>query len=273
MRLRDSLVLVTGASSGVGEATARAMADRGAHALLLARSAERLDAVVADIEASGGRADAYPVDLADPDAVDAVAADVRRDVGVPDVVVNNAGSGRFLAIEETSAEDVEAMTAVPYFAAFNLTRAFAPDFLDRRSGHVVNVTSAAAYAPWPGSSAYAVARWAMRGFTRALHADFAEANVGVSLVAATTVDSPYFERNPGSRERLPAIARLFPTIAPADVADAIVDAVEHERRTVLVPWQFKWVVRLHRLFPRLVERVVVETGWRRSKQGWRRFLP
>ena len=272
MNLENRVALVTGASSGIGAATARALAREGAHVCLLARTESALTDVADEIRAVGGTADVYPVDLSDFDAVEAVAERIESDLGTPDVIVNNAGAGRFLAIEETSPEQAEDMMRVPYLAAFAVTRAFVEDMIARGSGTVVNVTSTAAYAPWPGATAYATARWAMRGFSAALRADLQETDVQVMLLAAGEVESPYFEHNPGSRERLPAISRLFPTLTPEDVADAIVDGLREDRRTVIVPRRVAAVVRLHRLVPRLVEELVVRTGWKRDEgDDWTRI--
>jgi short-subunit dehydrogenase len=271
MNLDDRVALVTGASSGIGAATARALASEGAHVCLLARTEGALRDVADDVRTAGGTATVYPIDLADFEAVEALADDVERDVGTPDVIVNNAGAGRFRPIEETSPEEAMDAMRVPYGAAFAVTRAFVDGMIDRGDGTVVTVTSAAAYAPWPGATAYAAARWAMRGFAAALRADLQETGVGVLSVVAGEVDSPYFDHNPGSRERLPAIAKLFPTLTPEDVADAIVDGLREDRRTVIVPGRLAAVVWLHRLFPRLVDELVVRTGWQRSpREDWTR---
>lgn len=267
MKVADSIVLVTGASSGIGASTARAFGREGAHVLLLARSADKLETVSNEISRSGGTATAYPVDLTAPDCVAEVTDTIREEVGLPDVVVNIAGVGRFLAIEETTPRDAQRMMAVPYFAAFNVTRAFIPDLLVRDEGQIVNLTSAAAFAPWPGSTAYATARWAMRGFTEALRADLHDTGIDVTLVAATEVESPYWEHNPGSRERLPTISKLFPTLTPEDVADAIVESVIEGRQTVLIPWQFRLLAAVHRLFPRPLEWLIARTGWQRSRNS------
>lgn len=263
MELRGATVLVTGASSGIGAATARTMAEAGATVLLLARSESALNDVLDDIEAAGGEGAAFPVDLTDDAAVRAVAETIADRHGTPDVIVNNAGIGRFLPIEETDPEDAAAMIEVPYLAAFRVTRAFIEGMLERDSGHIVNVTSAASYVPWPGSTAYASARWAVRGFTEALRADLRETDIGVSLVAATTVESPYWEHNPGSREKVPAIARLFGTLSPQDVARGIVRAVETERSTVFLPFRFRVAAVLARMFPGLFDWLTWRTGWRR----------
>ncbi len=149
--MTSRVVLVTGASSGIGEATARRYGASGAHVLLLARNADRLDEAVRAIRKDGGTATAYPVDLADPKAIEEVSARVTREAGTPDVLINNAGAGRWLPIIETSAEEALAMIEVPYLAAFNLTRAFLPNMLARRSGAIACITSPASYVVWPNA--------------------------------------------------------------------------------------------------------------------------
>lgn len=269
MNLTDRIVLVTGASSGIGAATARAFGREGAHVVLLARTETKLAEVAEGITDAGGKATPFPVDLTDSDAVTEVAADIRNDIGQPTVIVNIAGSGEFLAIEETTPADAHRMMAVPYFAAFHVTRAFIPDLLTMNEGQIVNLTSAAAVTPWPGSVAYATARWAIRGFTQALRADLHDTDIKVTMVMATEVESPYWEHNPGSRERLPTISKLFPTLTPEDVADAIVESVIECRRTVLIPRRFRIVAAVHRLFPRPIEWLVRKTGWGRMRNSSR----
>ena len=169
--MTSRLVLVTGASSGIGEATARRYGASGAHVLLLARNADRLDEAVGAIRKDGGTATAYPVDLADPKAIEEVSARMTREAGTPDVLINNAGAGRWLPIVETSAEEALAMIEVPYLAAFNLTRAFLPKMLARRSGAIACITSPASYIVWPNAAAYTAARHALAGFTEALRTE------------------------------------------------------------------------------------------------------
>jgi uncharacterized protein len=174
MKLAGTLAVVTGASSGIGEATARELAARGCHVLLLARRIDRLNGIVDDIRRAGGNADAYAADLSDPKAISSAVDELTSAHGGPQILVNNAGSGRWKPILDTSAEEAAAMMAVPYLAAFNMTRDMLPGMLVRRSGHIVNVTSVAARLAWPGAVAYAAARAATEGFTHVLRATFVD---------------------------------------------------------------------------------------------------
>jgi len=263
MQMTGRLVLVTGASSGIGAATARLAASRGARVLLLARSRQALEDLASDIRAKGGTAWPYPVDLADIGAVASVCRAIEAEVGTPDVVVNNAGAGRWLAIDETEPAEAVQMMAVPYLGAFAVSRAFVPGMLRRGSGHLANLTSPAAYLAIPGSTAYSVARWAMRGFSEALRADLAGTGIGVSLIVPGKVSSAYFDNNPGTEARVPWIARMFRTVSPEEVASAILRAVERGQREAVFPFLLRATLFLNRLAPRLVGWAVERTGWRR----------
>ncbi|MFI0608844.1 MAG: SDR family NAD(P)-dependent oxidoreductase [Anaerolineae bacterium] len=261
MNLDGAHVVVTGASRGIGAATARACALAGARVTLLARSQD-VDTRVAEIVAAGGRAQALRVDLTDPGAVATAAGRILAD-GPVDVLVNNAGAGRFLSVAETPPQEAVAMMASPYFAAYHATYAFLPGMLARKRGCIVNVTSPASRIVWPGATAYTAARWAMRGFTKALQADLAGTGVRAMLVTPGKVASAYFASNPGSEGRLPRIARLIPTLSPEDVAEAIVVGLRRDRADVVLPWSLRLLFAVHALAPWPVEALMVRTGWRR----------
>lgn len=268
MKIAGKLALVTGASSGIGAATAVALAAKGARLLLLARTQSALEKVAAGIDDSGGEAAAvYALDLTDAGAVLRVAQTIKVTKGTPDILINNAGAGRFLFVEETPPAEAAQMMAAPYLAAFYVTHAFMPTMLARRHGHIVNVTSPAAFAPWPGATAYTAARWAMRGFTKALQADLHKTGIDTTLVVPGKVSSAYFANNPRSEERLPTISRLYPTLAPQQVATAVVDGIEKNRRTVITPFSLRLTFLMHKIFPGLVERLLVETGWKREHRN------
>ena len=126
MRVEGANVLITGASSGIGAAIAREMAARGARVTLVARRLEALEKLELEIAAAGGTAKVEPADLSKVEDVEALAARVLDNGGPPDVLVNNAGAGRWLAVDETPAGEAAQMITLPYLAAFELTRALAP---------------------------------------------------------------------------------------------------------------------------------------------------
>ncbi len=266
MKIRGALALVTGASSGIGAASAKALAGAGARVVLLARTAAALEGVAAEIARMGGTAHVVPVDLTDPDATARAAERVIAEAGVPDLVVNNAGAGQWRSVVETTPQEAREMMAAPYFAAFGVTRAFLPGMLARGTGHLVNVTSPAAYLAIPAAAAYTVARWAMRGFTEALRADLYGTRIRVSLFMPGKVSSAYWQHNPGSEERIPGLGNLIPTLTPDQAAAALVRGIERDRRLIVQPFLLRAFLELHWLCPRLVEWMAWRTGYRRGER-------
>jgi uncharacterized protein len=262
MNPRGKTALITGASSGIGEATARALADTGARVLLLARRAAELDRVASSI--STGAVMTYPVDLSIASAVARVAERINADVGSPDIIVNNAGAGQWRFVDETSPEEAVQMMAVPYFATYYVTHAFLPGMLRRNSGQIVNVSSVGSRFVWPGATAYIAARWAVRGFTEALRADLARTKIRVTLFESGVIQSPYWEHNPGSRERVPKMGKLVPELTSEAAARAIVRGIEREQKLVVVPFMMKLTYWQHAVFPGVVQWLMTRTGYTRS---------
>ncbi|MDZ4866054.1 MAG: SDR family NAD(P)-dependent oxidoreductase [Alphaproteobacteria bacterium] len=256
MRISGSLSVISGSSSGIGEATARLLAAKGSHVVLLARDAAGLHEVEADIRSKGGRADAYVIDLADAKAIAATAARIIAEQGSPDILFNCAGAGRWLPLLETSAEEAAAMMALPYLAAFNLTRELLPCMLERGSGQIVNITSVASRLAWPGAVAYTAARAAMEGFTNALRADVQRSGVSVMLATFGTVETPYWKNNPGSRTHMPKTGAARIVLTREQVADAIVRGIERGQREIIQPAIFRLLFALNAFFPAAVARYV-----------------
>ncbi|MGE3528877.1 MAG: SDR family NAD(P)-dependent oxidoreductase [Methyloceanibacter sp.] len=253
----SKLVVVTGASSGIGEATAKLYGGRGAHVALLARNADRLAAVAGAIRERGGTATPYTVDLSDRSATEETAARIARDLGTPDILVNNAGGGRWLPLVETTAEEALAMIEVPYLAGFILTRAFLPAMLARRSGAVAFITSPASYLAWPRASAYIAARRAVAGLAETLQSELKGTGLVVSLVVLGAVETPYWQHNPGSRANLPKTdPRFLPPLTPDQAASAIVESIAAGKQFVVKPTLFRALFVLNALFPRLVARQI-----------------
>ncbi len=219
MKLRGRVALVTGASSGIGAELARAAAARGAELVLVARGREKLEALAGELRAGGSEVSVRPADLADAEEVAALAGELARAGNVPDVLINNAGAGRWRAVDENELGEAGRQMDLPYLAAFELTRALVPAMIERGSGQIVNMTSAAAYFYFPGANGYGTARWAMRAHTEHLREDLRGTGVEVTLIVPAEVDSPYFDNNPGSHERVPRIGRVLGTATPEHVAE------------------------------------------------------
>lgn len=191
--LTGALVVVTGASSGIGEAAARRLAADGAHVLAVARDPNRLAAVCDDITAAGGVAHPLTADLADPDSAAALAATVLAEHGVPDVLVNNAGRSIRRSVIDTvdRFHDYQRTMAVNYFGPVRLITALLPAMLERGSGRIVNVvTWGVAAGSMPKFSAYHASKAALAAFGRSLDDECRGTGVSVSNVGFPLVRTP-----------------------------------------------------------------------------------
>ena len=265
MNIKGKIVLVTGASGGIGESISKAMAKEGGRVLLLARREVELNRVATDINQAGGDAKYFVVDLTNSSSVSEVTKRILEDVGTPDIIVNNAGSGKWRFVEETSPEEAVQMMAMPYFGAFYITHAFMPELLKRNSGHIVNISSVGSRFVWPGATAYLAARWAVRGFTEALRSDLYHTGIDVTLYESGVISSKYWEHNSGSFERVPKMGKLIPTLTPEKVAAAIVKGVERNKRLIVVPFMMKMTYWQHAVFPGIVQWLMTITGYQRPK--------
>ena len=176
------------------------------------------------------------------------------------MIVNNAGAGRHLFLEETEPAEFEAMMAAPFYAAVYVTRAFLPGMIERGSGYIVGVNAPVAYAPWQGAAGYGVSRWALRGLHEVLRADLRGTGVVVGQVIAGKVASGYWTHNPGSEDALPRLARTTRALTPDEVAATIVRAIERERRVSFRPFLLRQMIFLSRLSPRFVGWAIAITG-------------
>lgn len=253
MNIREKRFLITGASSGIGAATAKRAAKRGAHVILVARSESKLEAVSREVRKEGGIVSFHVADLSDTEAAGEVAARIKNNEGVPDVIVNNAGAGKWKYATDTTPSEAAHMMAVPYLAAYSLTHAFLPEFIERKSGAIVNMTSAAAYMAWPGATAYIAARCAIRGFNEALRTELEPHGIKVMLVAFAKVTSDYWKNNPGSEQNIPERQSMIPVLSPQDAAMHIITGIERDKEQVIAPWQLRSIIALARFFPRMVK--------------------
>lgn len=226
-RSRGPVVLITGASQGIGAALARTFAREvpGVRLALVARSAGRLATVAAACRQLGAAAaEAFPADVADAAAVEALAAAVGRRFGPLEVLVNNAGVFRAAPFLDTSVAEFDALVAANLRSAFLVTRAFVPAMLRRRRGDVFFLSSIAGLGPYPGGTAYCAAKAGVTSLARVLRAETRGRGLRVCCVHPGATWTPSWA---GSGV---APGRMMPA---EDIARAVVDAHRLSRRTVL----------------------------------------
>ncbi len=226
------LAVITGASSGVGAATARELVARGYRVVLIARSANALEQLAAEL---GEAAIAAPADAANADQIGAVAADVLGQHGVPDVLIHSAGAGQWKTVPETTPEEAHQMMQAPYFADFLTTRAFLPAMLTRGSGVILHINSPASIMPWPSSAGYSAARSAVKGLHEALAQDLAGTGVRSCHVIFGQIASEYFDNNPGVLDKIPKAAAMMPVLSTQYCAQKLARLIERPRHSAIFP--------------------------------------
>jgi short-subunit dehydrogenase len=252
MELQNAVVVITGASSGIGEATAVAFAQRGARVVLAARRLDRLEELAQRIERAGGRAVALKCDVSDVEQLDTLPAIVEKLYGPTDVLINNAGvpgGGDFLA---QSHEQIESVVRVNLLGVLHATRAFLPGMSARGRGHVVNIASLAGRFAPPGTAVYTATKHAVVAFSESLNYDAERSGARVTAVNPGLVATEGFPQS-----NVPS----FLVMSPERVARAILKVVRDDIAPeysvprwvaplqvfrVLTPPLYRWGVRTAR---------------------------
>jgi short-subunit dehydrogenase len=234
MELSGRRVLVTGASKGIGEGTARAFAGAGARVALAARSTDAIEKLAADL---GG--DAYTVDLADPSEVDGFIGRVEED-GPLDVLVNNAGVEEISLVDEVSEETIDQLLSLNLATPLKLTRQVLPGMIERGQGHVVQISSLAAVVPAPGGSLYGASKAGLTHATACMELDLRGTPIGLTTVHPGFTDTEMGNRGMSADLIQPFVERFGPLgltkmVDVQTMANGIVQAVEKNKRFVLYP--------------------------------------
>ena len=219
MELPGSLAVITGATEGIGRATAFALGRAGARVAICARTAANVDATLQALRAEGIDGIGMPCDVSDPASVTAFAAFVVRERGAPQVVVNNAGIGRFKPLAELSLEDWDQTMSVNVRSLYLVTRAFLKGMLDAGTGTVVNIASLAGKNGVEGGTAYAASKHAVLGFSKSLMLEVRKRGLRVVAICPGSVATAFAEK--GERVR-PNRDRI---LTADDVAHAVLAAV------------------------------------------------
>lgn len=236
----QKVVLITGASSGIGRALALEWGRRGARLGLTARRGEELLRLSEEIGRAGGEALALPADVRDHAALNGVAERVRERWGRIDVLVANAGMSSTAAATKLNAGEAGDLISINVIGVVNSVAAVLPAMLERGSGHLVAISSLASYRGMPKSGAYSASKAAVSTLFESLRVDLRKSNIAVTTI------HPGFIRTPmtaGRKKKLPFL------LEPEDAARRIIRAVERRARTYAFPWQLASLVRVIRHIP------------------------
>lgn len=253
---KDSLrVLITGASTGIGAATARRLGKRGAHVALVARRKELLDEVAAAVESAGGKAHVIAADLTNPDACEKVVAEAVQALGGLDVLVNNAGMAHSKPVEKQPPKRMNTMIDLNIRAPFILCHFAIPHLKESGRGCIINIASVVGHVAFPGMAVYSATKHALVGFSEALSAELAPHKIAVCVVSPGLVDTPMAENFPSPSKGISADT----------VARTIESLIDRPRLHTFVPAAMEGLSIAKRLAPRAITQGIKMYGRMRGR--------
>jgi short-subunit dehydrogenase len=236
----NKVVMITGASSGIGRGLAVEMARRGAKLGLVARRAEVIGDVLREIEVAGGQALALPADVQEPESISAAAAKLRASFGPIDVLIANAGIGPTRDAADFNAREVSDVINVNVIGASNSVAAVIPEMVARKSGQLVAVSSLAAYRGLPRSAAYCASKAAVSAFFESLRLDLEPRGIAVTIIHPGFIKTPL---TAGRDAQMPFLMELDQAVVK------MTRAIEKRRKRYSFPWQLASIVRAGMLMP------------------------
>lgn len=251
MQIKAKTAIVTGASSGLGRATALALARRGARIALVARRAELLETLAEEVRGLGARAAAIPCDVADPAAVAQAMERVRADLGEPDILVNAAGIGIWKPFQAITEAEHRAMMDVNYWGAFHWIREVLPGMRGRGCGWIVNVSSGTGKIAFATTSGYSASKFALTGLSESLHRELLGTGVGVSCLHPGSIRTAFWSEERTPTRGLPTLVRLAPKLSPAAVARSVCLCIRFGFPVWTTPVPLVVLVKLNALWIRL----------------------
>jgi short-subunit dehydrogenase len=249
MKLDGARVLLTGASRGIGAATAMVLANHGAHLAIAARHQDELEKVAERVREAGGDAHPMVVDVSKPDQVKAMVAEVEDKLGGIDVLINNAGLGLSGPVKDIKPDDLRYVFEVNVIAPQIAISSVLPPMLKRKRGHIVNVGSVASHIAAPDMGGYSSTKFALKALTDSLRLELQGSGVGVTLVCPGPIATEFTQ---SSRGTYPDHYPKRPVGAPAeDVGRAIVRGIEKRLAEVFVPGYFQPLIGIDSVAPQI----------------------
>lgn len=253
MEIRNKVVLITGASSGIGAGAARLLAKEGAKVALAARRKELLDGLAEEITAKGGQALPLQVDVTDHAEIQQMINATLEKYGRLDVLVNNAGLGFSAEVKDIDPAKLRLQVAVNLVGLIECSQAALRPMLSQGSGHIINVSSLAGLVGAPGSSVYSATKFGVIGFSDSLRREIHKHGLLVTTFCPGFVATEFSPRLKKISMGAPDAARLPGVMTVDYVANVIAGIIRHPRRLVLVPFGFSTLVQLGRALPGLVD--------------------
>jgi len=264
--LKDKVAVVTGGSSGIGQAIALALANCGCQVAVVGTSRKRIDGTLA-LMAVDNEHRGYVCDVSDRAAVLSLADAVETDFGQVDIIINNAGITSSAPFAEFDIELFDRIIKTNFFGVVNCCHAFLPKLQSHGHGHIVNMSSMLGFVGVPNQSAYVSTKFAIRGFTESLWAELDDTGIAVTGIYPGTIQSEILQRASFSDEReKAAMMKMMDRfgIPASDVAKKTVHAIRHDRREIIIGRDAIALVALKRFLPGLCHRLIA-SGARKAK--------
>lgn len=262
--LKGQVAVITGASSGIGRATAIAFAREGMRVVLGARRSDRLQETLELIQRDGGEARALKTDVTQVEQVDGLVREAVTAFGRLDILVNNAGLGYFGRLESMPVEEARYLFDVNVMGTFYGIQAAVPIMRAQRSGHIINVASVVGKRATPGSGVYSASKFAQVGLSESLRLELADAGIEVSVICPVSTLTEFFEVA-ASRSPL-RFGPAGPKYTAAQVAEVILRCVRRPRPEVIVYPPARLMVILNAMAPRLMDRILAKY-WKKVRPG------
>jgi hypothetical protein len=252
--LEDKVVLITGASSGFGEDAAWFFAAEGCRVVLAARRVERLRRLAARIQEEGGEAIAVPMDIVNPADIENMVKSALDLYGQIDILFNNAGIGRVAWFEEHSLErDLDLLIRVNLIGVMQVTRMTLPHMIERRKGHIINMSSVSGLISPPLIASYSASKFGVRAFTDALRREVAPFGIRVSGIYPGPARTEFGQHIGRNKAYSSFRDKINVRMSSEYVARRVVDVAKRPRRSLIIPWWFRIVTTFDMLFPVVVD--------------------
>jgi short-subunit dehydrogenase len=249
---KNKVVLITGASSGIGKETAIEFAKKGAKIILVARRKQKLESLEKDLQKFDVLTMICQCDVSNKSQVKKMSQEVLEKFHSVDILVNNAGFAIYGSVEDLTTEEIESQMATNYFGMVYCIKNFLPSMIKKKSGHIVNVASVAASFGLPGIASYCASKFAMLGFSEGLKHELKGTGVGITVVSPIMVRTDFFDHP--SFEKMP---KYSPTsLSPKTVAKAILKAANSSRLEIIVPSIVRGAVWMKTTFPYLINPIL-----------------
>lgn len=262
MNFKEKIVLITGASSGIGQASAIQFAKKGAKLILVSRNIEKLNQISEDLKRFNASSFIFECDVSDKLQVNKISKIILDKFGSVDILVNNAGFAVYGSVYNLSIEEIESQMKTNYFGMIYFVKNFLPSMIKKKSGHIVNVASVAASFGLPGIAPYCASKFAMLGFSEGLKYELKGTGVGITVVSPIMVRTNFF--NHPSFKNMPNYSST--ALNPETVAKAIVRASNSPRLEIIVPGFVRGAVWLKNTFPYLITPILNSSFGKKLKK-------